>query len=223
MIIFWSMLLVAVSATAQPESPVLIGEHPFDGELAAAEISSTVERGYTPVGLEVAVDEAIVVLYAQADDDSTPDNWLLHEFENINTLEDEMNALLDNGWTPMDLSFSEGRIYALLVDNGPELSGWRVHTEALTRTEQVEETITRFQDEGLSLWGLSFDADRIWYLFLRETDRESPRSVSIQSYRNDVGEIQTGLTEQLNVGWLPWGLFIEDDEAVTVLYTAEVL
>lgn len=218
-----AFLLVSVVAVAQPESPVLIGEHPFDGELAAAAISETIERGFTPVGLEVTAGEAIVVLYAQADDGSTPGTWLLHEFDSINTLEDEMNALLDNGWTPMDLSFSNGRIFALLVDVGPELSGWRIHTEVLTRTAQVEETIQRFQNDGLSLWGISFDANRIWYLFLRESDREVPRGLSIQSYRNDVNEIQTGLTNQLNVGWLPWGMFIEDDQAVTIVYTADVL
>ena len=216
-------LVASAVAVAQPDSPVLIGEHPFDGEVAAEAISATVQSGFAPVGLEITVGESIVVLYAQADEQSVPNAWLLHEFDSINTLEEEMNGLLDNGWIPMDLSFSDGRVFAMFVDVGPEISGWRIHTELLSDTGQVEATIQRFQEDGLSLWGLSFDADRLWYLFLRETARSTPRGLNIQSYRNDVNEIQSGLTDQLNVGWLPWGLFIENDQAVTIVYTADVL
>ena len=219
------VMLVASPAFAQPpaDAPVLIGEHPYDPEATRDEISNTIAAGYLPVGLEVVRGESFTVLYVDNDQEQVQE-WFIHEFDELETLEEDMNLFLDDGWRPADVSYSDGSVFVLMLDVGPEIDGWRIHAEPYGSPELVEQTIGSFADDGFSVWGTSLDEGLVWYLFLNESDRPRPRAVSLESYEGFDAEIQSGLESALEDGWWPWSLLSEPGgETVTITYTAEVL
>ena len=57
---------------------------------------------------------------------SAPQEVLLYHFEDPQTMEGEMNVLLERGFAPMDIAETDDGMYAVLVKNGFETGGWTI-------------------------------------------------------------------------------------------------
>jgi len=51
---------------------------------------------------------------------------LLYHFEDPETMEGEMNVLVERGFAPMDIAETDDGMYAVLVNNGFETGGWTI-------------------------------------------------------------------------------------------------
>ena len=203
-----TLLLAAAPLAAQENlSPWVIEEYDVRGEARDEAIQDKIDEGYLPVGMEVAADEELWLLYIHSD--SLPfDQFIIAEYADTEELEAEMETMTDTGWVPVDLArYQDGMLVFYINTDAVVIGDWGL-SMTVGVTEAIEETYREAAEAGYSAWGLtSDDSGSIWFMFLQETNRDEPRIVSLNYHeREDQEAFESGVHEQIREGWIPWGL-----------------
>lgn len=186
----------------------ILADHELDQTLER-EISTIMQQGYTPVGME-RTEEGISVLYIRTET-VVFDRWIIHEFADLSAINDEFSAFLVDGWLPMGFSKDGDSITTLFVrSRGTEIAGWRMHDLPAGEIEQLFSVVEAYLDRGYVPYGLSIDPtdNRIWLLVLEtETapgEQGRTPSVLINAFRE--ADIVDGITSDINNGAIPWAM-----------------
>jgi len=194
----------SLGAQESPENAPLwlIAEHRI-GERLEREISSTIEEGYVPVGMEFT-EEHLSMLYVRTDDFDFQ-RWTIHEFTNLDNLEEEFSGFLLEAWVPVAISRTdEGLTTLFLEDESIELSAWQL-TVGEFETQAILDTYDQWRQRGYESYGISMDdEERIWYLFLDIDTPAPPALMLFNGYPKD--EAAEGINADIEQGGVPWGL-----------------
>jgi hypothetical protein len=206
----------SAQATSAEEASWGLGRYPYDVEQAKDSIAKAVKGGLAPVGLAVEEGKAISVLYSRTDAYSA-DRWSIHTFDNPESLEKEMNTILDRGWVPMGLSRSGQGLYGLFVHTGSAPEAWRIHRSPKD-SESITEAIKQFRSEGFRLFDVSTFEDSAWYVFVTENESSEQPPVLLRRYSFSGETLRPAVNAAIDDGLLPWGLAKEGD-TVSVLFS----
>lgn len=180
---------------------------PEDRQISDA-VTSLVEAGFIPAGYEYEPGESIGMLLV----DRGPfelEGWVINEYTDFSTLEQEITAAINSGYVPMDLSRFEDSISILWIESTSlTVNGWRIHSTANTVDSRAE-AINQFQEQGFSLWGFSTYEDQAWFLFLDV--EESDTFGIISGFPKVDQELREGLLQANGRGFLPSGLAIDPE------------
>ncbi len=186
----------------------IIADHDLDQTLER-EISTILQQGYTPVGME-RLEDGISMLYIRTEA-LRYDRWIIHEFTDLSALNEEFSAFLVDGWLPMGFSKHGDSITVFFVrSRETEINAWRIHDVPAGEMEQLFGVVEAYMEEGYLPYGLSIDRtdNRIWLLVL-ETETSPVAmgravNVLINGFAED--EIVDGVTEDVSRGAVPWGM-----------------
>ena len=153
--------------------PAFVFTHAFPTEAAEGEINDFFATGRAPIAFEVDPQGGVSVGYLSVATALEATGWLMYAVETVETLEAEVTTLIQNGFVPVDVSVSGGTFYFLLLASEYPVSAWRLTAEPFSRAAMVS-TIAAQREAGFTLYGLSFDSGRLWYLFVRHEDRAAP-------------------------------------------------
>lgn len=179
-------------------------------------------EGFIPVGIEIESDSGLIVLYAK-DPGFSYDNWVLFSHNLDEDFESEVTQFLKEGWVPMDVAKTGNAITILYIRGGftknISIKGWRLAKSEM-KTETLKKTLSDFQKKGFSPWGFSLDYEDVWYLFLNDGGAQK-KQFFIEGYKLDSDYVRKSITDDINKGWMPWGLMVENLGAF-ILYTKTV-
>ena len=202
---------LVVGQDGSDEEPLwVIAEHTLGNEAMAEDISRIVAQGYVPVGMEQR-DRTVHMLYID-NPDITVDRWVIQEFEDLDTLNEEMSAPMLDGWIPMDISKTDNGLTVLFVlSEQLEAEGWRIDISPLA-AGSIEETYRRWREQGFEPYGISLSPqDEVWYLLIDEGTDEEPSAVFFNGYPRVGSRVADGITQDIATGSIPWGLMVGDD------------
>lgn len=190
-------------------------EHSFTDENLRVEISQFLQSGYVPVGMESEPDGTLRVLYA-LNTWFEFSNWAIQEFTNLENLNAEMTAVLQEGWLPMAMSATDDGLQVLFIETEVELDAWQIATGPLS-VDSALATLESWRNDGYTPWALTLTPDdEVWYLFL-ETDAVPNRAVLFNGFENSQAAITEGINSDIGEAWYPWGL-MRGDETTFVQY-----
>ncbi|GEM_PF-5903866 len=202
-----ALLLAAAPLAAQETpSPWVMDEYEVEGETRDEEIQNRIDDGYLPVGMEVAAGEELWLLYIHSD--SLPfDQFLIVEYSQVGTLEAEMSSMINTGWVPVDLArYKNGMLVFFINTDAVTVGDWGL-SMTLGMEQTIEQTYREAAEAGYSPWGLtSDDSGTLWFLFLSEPNRESPRPVSLSYHEPEEDAFEPGVNAKIGEGWIPWGM-----------------
>jgi hypothetical protein len=198
------ILVFSVSSQSQEDPGVILGIYPYAADTIASELDTLLERGYLPVGVEVSPGQEITVLFI-LHPELKADRWLISEFDNLGTFEEEFTKILRQGWMPMDISFAgETRI-----------EGWRMVSAPLD-PETMQQRLAEYQDDGFTVWGISGLNNQLWFLLLKlEEAQFSETCVNFFSALDK--ELTAKIESDISSGWTPWGL-LRRSASISILY-----
>ena len=180
---------------------------PGDPQIPDA-VTSMVEAGYVPAGYEYEPGESLGILLIDRGPFELA-GWVINEYADFSTIEQEITAAINSGYVPMDLSRFEDSISILWIESTSlTVNSWRIHSTANTVDSRAA-AINSFQDQGFSLWGISTHEDQAWFLFLNV--EESDTFGIISGFPKVDQEVQDGLLQTNARGYLPNGLAIDPD------------
>ena len=195
------------SPSPQGDPLWLLARHPKDNQIVN-DISTIIQRGYTPVGMDHTHEE-ISVLYAKTAE-ITFDRWMIQEFTDLSDLDTQFSQFLLTGWAPMDISLTETGLAVLFVQNQSEeeITGWRIHKIDTADPQPIFETLQGYRDDRFIPYGITLDHQNgeLWVLFLQFEPPENatiPR-MALNAFPN--GSLQEDITNDVRNGMLPWGL-----------------
>jgi hypothetical protein len=197
-------------AAAQEIPLWVLGQHSRDIETAQAEIADIARRDMLPVGLHVA-ERQILVLYS-LNLGSAPKEVLLYHFDDPETMEGEMNVLVDRGFAPMDIAETDDGVYAVLINNGFEIGAWTI-VNAPFNTSTIEQVQGALEEQGYSPWGLAVHNNQAKILALAEGNDVPTRDVLLQTHRFHVDSYFPAINQMIQQnGLYPWGLAIQENQ-----------
>jgi hypothetical protein len=177
------------------------------------EVTGLVEDGYAPVGVDVSETDGF--LFLLVDHAGFPSSaWSLLEFSDLSTVNQEMSAVIGRGWTPVDISFAGGSLFALFTDTDTSIAGWQI-AETSFATMQISTVVEDFREQDYGAWGISQRGDRLAHLFLSERDEEA-FATTIVGFDPDAETLRQGITTLVNEGWIPWGIARRGEELLTL-------
>jgi hypothetical protein len=193
-------------------------DHPLESNIVR-NISAVIEDGYVPVGYD-ETDDAAAILYAKSSR-VLFDRWIIHEFTDLSSLDEEFSTFLIQGWTPMDISVTESGLSAMFVrgEDESEIAGWRIHQIPVEELDTALGILQGYREGGFLPYGVSInqETDDFWFLMIQLEgweDRE-PSRIAFNAFPLD--ETEAGITEDVENGLLPWGL-ARGRETAFVLY-----
>lgn len=190
-------------------------EHSFTDEDLRVEISQFLQNGYVPVGMESEPDGTLRILYA-LNTWFEFSNWAIQEFTNLDNLNAEMTAVLQEGWLPMAMSATDDGLQVLFIETDVELDAWQIATGPLS-VDSALATLESWRNDGYTPWAITLAPDdEVWYLFL-ETDAVPNRAVLFNGYENTEEAITEGINSDIGEAWYPWGL-MRGDESTFIQY-----
>lgn len=203
-------LIIALPIIAESPSWVL-GMYDYNVMELQRDIKSTIDEGYVPVGLELAEDGSVFVLYSFIPSIEVY-NWRLHNFRSLEELEDEFSEYLRAGWLPMGFSVSRFGVYVIFIETDNQADGWGA-AESQPAMLEITRTMEEYRGSGYQLMGMSEFEDTNWFLYVRTTPEISGRiqpGTYSSSGEDLLDEIDTRVTE----GGIPWGLSSLGDRLV---------
>ncbi|TVQ36195.1 MAG: hypothetical protein EA384_14990 [Spirochaetaceae bacterium] len=216
------LLLLAPLLAAQARESWLIAQYADDLNEAQRELDRRLADNHVPVGLEVAEGSGISILYIDRPFAQriglTPDAARLVRLaaDDMQAVEDRMNALMSDGWFPSDLSRSPEAFYLLFVRLPWQVEQWRF-AYGMFSAERLQAAVELFQEDNMVLCGISlYEGVQMWYLFAESADWRPERHY-FTSYANDNPAIIEGFNHDMGEGWIPVG-FTVGTTAVTVHY-----
>ena len=170
-------------------------------------MNKDLEAGYIPVGIEADPDISILMI---PNEEIEFTNWVIHEFSDPESFEDEMTSSLAEGWVPMDIARTENGITALLIETDLAINGWHLEATRVT-DEQLTATIDSMADDGYAVWGSALDGEGIWLLGIRETG-EPRRDVQYEMYPDDPEALQSAINSHVQELWVPWSMSLSEGQ-----------
>lgn len=194
--------------TADAASLWLLVIHELREEMAG-EVSTLIQQGYVPVGIERIPEKGVGILYIRSNDLEVR-RWRLTEIEDLTTLNDELTALIANGWIPMDITTVDGRsLTVLLLDVDLEITGWQI-TLGPPETEEILSTYERYRNQGYIAYGVSVDSlNRMWYLFLRFDPGQEVSRPLLNAFKAE--DLSDGINRDISNHAMPWALGAQDE------------
>ena len=218
------LLIAPMSAVAQqPVGLALwtLANHSSDLEVAINQIATVVTKDtMMPVGLHVDRNDRILALYALNSSEVPISEIRIHEFRDFSQLNRDMEAFVQAGWVPMDISHDSEGLYCLFLKIPLEIEEWRIASVRFNIVD-IERTIDRFEADGFSAWGLSLYDDDVWLLFLRERNTQFPRRANLGIYRFFTENYTAGINQSIAADRYPWGLARHGAE-ILVEYTHQL-
>lgn len=195
--------------TEEREQPAwAFAEHSFTNEQLRTEISQFLQNGYVPVGMESEADGTLRVLYA-LNTWFEFSNWAIQEFTDLENLNAEMTAVLQEGWLPMAMSATDDGLQVLFIETDVELDAWQIAVGPLS-VDSALATLESWRNDGYTPWALTLSPDdEVWYLFL-QTDVVPNRAALFNGFENAQSAITEGINSDIQNAWYPWGLMRGD-------------
>jgi len=163
------------------------------------------ESGLIPVGLEIETDGETVILMRLVEELRVA-GWTITRHEEFEQLEQEFGEVLAQRFLPMDISSHGGGLSVLWIATDRTIEGWRVHATE-NSAEAIQGALQRFESQGFSLWGVSVDDERAWYLFVKW--EEISQIGALTSFPKDSESIQAGIETARRSGFIPNAIAID--------------
>lgn len=208
---------VAQEQSTSEEAPVwVLAEHNLRSEEQRSDISRILSQGYLPVGIEHR-DGSLWTLYYAAPE-ITVSRWILQEFEDLDTLDQDFSRPMTEGWIPMDISRTENGLTVLYVETDDiTAEGWRIDISPL-RADTVNDTLSGWRTKGFTPFGLSLSpSEEVWYLLVDQGEDETVPEVYFNGYPKTSTTLRESITTDVETASVPWALMV-GDETVYVLY-----
>jgi hypothetical protein len=197
--------LLAQEATPIEVTPWKLLVYPTVGGISRSEVSESMESGLIPVGLEIETDGETVILMRLVEELRVA-GWTITRHEEFEQLEQEFGEVLAQRFLPMDISSHGGGLSVLWIATDRTIEGWRVHATE-NSAEAIQGALQRFESQGFSLWGVSVDDERAWYLFVKW--EEISQIGALTSFPKDSESIQAGIETARRSGFIPNAIAID--------------
>lgn len=224
-IVFFIVLFVCVTGITSlvfGETAFLLEAYNADEENVKKRIDALGTEGYLPVGIEIDKSTGMTVLFVN-DGSMDYDNWIIYNHDKMENIEAELTQFIKEGWVPMDIVKTDPGMTVLYVrggfTEGVTITGWRLAKSGMD-TETVKTVINDYLKSGFTPWGISLDGSDAWYFFLNDGTAGS-KQFFLEGYKLDSEFVKKSITDDINKGWMPWGLMIEGFNAF-ILYTQSV-
>lgn len=175
------------------------------------DIKSTIDEGYVPVGLELAEDGSVFVLYSFIPSIEVY-NWRLHNFRSLDELKDEFSDYLRAGWLPMGFSVSRFGVYVIFIETDNQADGWGAAESAPAMLE-ITKTMEEYRGSGYQLMGMSEFENTNWFLYVKTTPEIGGR-IMPDSYTSSGEDLLDEIDARVTEGGIPWGLSSLGDRLV---------
>ena len=200
--------LYSQEATPIRSSPWLLRRYSATEGISQSDVRFLIERGYVPVGLEIEQGAEIAMLFRTADLPTA--GWTITNHPDLSALESEFAEVLRQGFLPMDISAQGDSLSVLWIAANTRIEGWRVHATPRSTTA-LSNALSSFEDQGFSLWGVSDDGSRIWYLFVDWADDVSQEGL-LTFTASDSSSIEDTFATAESSGWIPNGIGISGND-----------
>ncbi len=123
------------------------------------EITAAIDEGWIPLDISATGDAGLIVLFA--DMDIQIDGWRIHtDPAGAETVEDTLHAFREDGFSPWGLSYADGRIWHLFLDESELPEPRAVNIQTYPRSgEIIEEGMSDEMEEGWFPWALMMRSD----------------------------------------------------------------
>jgi hypothetical protein len=178
----------------------------LDQEVMSQGIADMISEGYYPVGLEVLANRDLSVMYERIFTTST--RYYVQYFSDIANLSRDFAAFLQEGWAPADVAFFNEGMFALFMETGADMRGWRmlsVDGESDREQQQsMDRIVTESAEAGYIPFGLSRYQERLMVGFTtphRSTHAGIEGGYRIEAYPNDGVSFVRGIDARLEEGY----------------------
>ena len=210
-------VLCVGSLLAQEESDWKFIQIPLDAEESLIEetMSSFMESGYYPVGLEVLGGDTISVLGQRRV--HSLQNYVLYFFDEIETLPESFAVFLDAGWSPAGAAFHGEGLLALFVESTDRLRAWKIlpveGTTLPERQRSINRMVAAARLEGLEPFALTrWNTDlMIGFVTTHSPDwTNTGGNYLLETYPNDGESFVEGINKRLAEGYRLCGYHFHD-------------
>lgn len=156
----WSLLIIDEESRVETSTTTETIPSSAD-EFAALPPGSSLSR-CLPIGIEIDNGNGLI-LCSQTD---RSDPWFVSVHEDWNSLQDEIDALIQSGHAPLDLSRDAGALAVLWMESTETAAGWRLSSCEAT-IPVLTRAIHEYGNRGYQLAGLSAHNGLFWLLFSR--------------------------------------------------------
>ena len=125
-------------------------------------------EGFVPVAFDLSDDGLAHVVFS-TDLDFEVDSWRIEVFDDPAEVNEVGGELVDTEWLPMDITVYGDQLALLLVRGSVTADAWGISRYA-DEPEAIQTVAENAAESGLSIFGLTEDADTIWYLLVRPSD-----------------------------------------------------
>ncbi len=204
-----SLLVIAVVTTgiqAQSVTAWQLHSVPFDGRTGDDVLMYDQPSSSPPVGIEFTSGTDLVLLTGSAQANSS--SWKVSVYDDWNTLENDLQAEIDDGFAPADIARTGDVIAVLWTRTDLEIESWRLHAARHDDADR-RRTVRNYGGQGFALWGFSIHESLAWYLFVRVSERTYASAVFAfdPGSRTDLEQATSSIIEQ---GWQLHSLAIDN-------------
>jgi hypothetical protein len=145
-------VVLLLSVSAQEEVNWKVVNYPLlDQELMSQGIADMISQGFYPVGIEVLADRDLSVLYERFFFNA--ERYYVQYFSDISNLSRDFAAFLQEGWAPADVAFFNDGMFALFMETGADMRGWRMLSvdgeSDRERQQSMDRIVTESAEAGL--------------------------------------------------------------------------
>ncbi len=178
-------------------------------------IGNTLQRGWTPVGLQTR-SEPFDILYLNQDPFVITE-WAIDWYSATdgNAVSNGITSKMQNeGFFPMGLSSANNRLYVLYAKGNMNATAWQL-VESSQNLQQVSRDIDPYIRQGYIPVGISIYS-QWYYTLLVKVENSTFKSWAIQGY-NSKQQMEADLNNRLNSNQIPFG-YLEEQGIYNVLY-----
>jgi len=178
-------------------------------------IGNTLQRGWTPVGLQTQNDPFDILYLNQ--DPFVITEWALDWYSATdgNAVSNGITSKMKNeGFFPMGLSSANNRLYVLYARGNMNGTAWQL-IESSQNLQQVSKDIDPYIRQGYIPVGIS-TYSQWYYTLLVKVENSTFKSWAIQGY-NSKQQMEADLNNRLNSNQIPFG-YLEEQGIYNVLY-----
>jgi hypothetical protein len=172
------------------------------------EVTTMIRAGYLPVGMELLSESGLAMLLVRGSMDNLQ-NWRITQYNDWNSLQTEIQGMIEGGLVPMAISRHGIGLSVLWVTATMEIADWYIGAEPNTPIERVR-FINNLQGRGFTLWGISVYEDLVWMLFLDRPNSQQ-RTGTVTAFDRDAMDLANGINQAWADGWRPNGIALVDD------------
>jgi hypothetical protein len=200
-------VVLLLSVSAQEEVNWKVVNYPLlDQELMSQGIADMISQGFYPVGIEVLADRDLSVLYERFFFNA--ERYYVQYFSDISNLSRDFAAFLQEGWAPADVAFFNDGMFALFMETGADMRGWRMLSvdgeSDRERQQSMDRIVTESAEAGYIPFGLSRYQGRLMVGFTpphRSTHAGIEGGYRIEAYPNDGVSFVRGIDARLEEGY----------------------